>query len=175
VKRARVVVRAPELADAAEFTRAMKASRRYHGGYISMPTTEEAFAAYVRRNESDSRAMFLACRREDGAIVGFLNISEIIRGGLQQGFIGYGGVAEYGGQGYMGEAMQLVLAHAFGPLRLHRLEANIQPGNEASIALARRAGFVKEGFSERYLKIGGRWRDHERWAINAELWRARRR
>jgi ribosomal-protein-alanine N-acetyltransferase len=110
----------------------MKASRRYHRGYISMPTTEEAFAAYVRRNDSDSRAMFLACRREDGAIVGFINVSEIIRGGLQQAFIGYGGVAEYAGQGYMSEAMELVLAHAFGPLRLHRLEANIQPGNEPS-------------------------------------------
>jgi ribosomal-protein-alanine N-acetyltransferase len=169
----RVLVRPPEPADAAEFTAAMKASRRHHGSYITMPTTQAAFEAYVRRNESDSRAMFLACRREDGAIVGFLNISEIIRGGLQQGFIGYGGVAAFAGQGYMSEGLQLVLAQAFGPLKLHRLEANIQPGNEPSIALARRAGFVKEGFSERYLKIGGRWRDHERWAIHAELWHAR--
>jgi [ribosomal protein S5]-alanine N-acetyltransferase len=170
----RVLVRAPEPADAAEFTAAMRASRRHHGGYISMPTTQEAFAAYVRRNESESRAMFFACRREDGAIVGFLNVSEIIRGSLEQGFIGYGGVAAFAGQGYMGEAMGLVLAQAFGPLRLHRLEANIQPGNVASIALARRAGFVKEGFSERYLKVGGHWRDHERWAITAERWEAGR-
>jgi [ribosomal protein S5]-alanine N-acetyltransferase len=69
--------------------------------------------------------------------------------------------------------MQLVLRHAFVELRLHRLEANIQPGNTASIALARRCGFEREGFSARYLKIGGRWRDHERWAIRAEQWRAR--
>jgi [ribosomal protein S5]-alanine N-acetyltransferase len=68
--------------------------------------------------------------------------------------------------------MELLLAHAFTDLGLHRVEANIQPGNQRSIALVRRAGFVKEGFSEAYLKIGGEWRDHERWAIRVEQWRA---
>ena len=57
---------------------------------------------------------------------------------------------------------------AFSKLGLHRLEANIQPENTASIALAKRVGFQKEGFSPRYLKIRGRWRDHERWAIVAD-------
>jgi ribosomal-protein-alanine N-acetyltransferase len=79
----------------------------------------------------------------------------------------------YAGQGYMREAIELVLREAFLNLRLHRIEANIQPGNHASIALARGAGFSREGFSPRYLKIGGRWRDHERWAILAEDWRNR--
>ncbi len=71
----------------------------------------------------------------------------------------------------MREGIELVLRHAFVTLRLHRVEANIQPGNKASIALAQGAGFRREGFSPRYLKIGGRWRDHERWAILAEEWR----
>jgi ribosomal-protein-alanine N-acetyltransferase len=66
-----------------------------------------------------------------------------------------------------------VLRNAFLNLRLHRVEANIQPDNHPSIALAKGAGFHREGFSPRYLKIGGRWRDHERWAILAEDWRAR--
>jgi ribosomal-protein-alanine N-acetyltransferase len=73
----------------------------------------------------------------------------------------------------MSEGIQLVLRHSFGALGLHRLEANIQPGNEPSIALARGAGFRLEGFSPRYLKIDGKWRDHERWAILAEEWVAR--
>ena len=68
-----------------------------------------------------------------------------------------------------------MLRHAFDTLRLHRLEANIQPSNQASIALVRRAGFTREGFSRRYPKINGRWRDHERWAILREDWLARRR
>jgi len=75
----------------------------------------------------------------------------------------------------MTEALALVLREAFGPLRLHRVEANIQPGNRASIGLVRRAGFRREGLSRRYLKIGGRWRDHERWALTVEDWRRRRR
>jgi ribosomal-protein-alanine N-acetyltransferase len=75
----------------------------------------------------------------------------------------------------MTEGLQLVLRRAFTEFGLHRLEANIQPGNSASIALVRRCGFVHEGFSERYLKIGGRWRDHERWAIRADQWRAHNR
>jgi ribosomal-protein-alanine N-acetyltransferase len=48
----------------------------------------------------------------------------------------------------------------------------VQPGNAPSIALVERCGFVREGFSERYLKIGGRWRDHVRFAIRADQWQS---
>ena len=82
--------------------------------------------------------------------------------------LGYGAMAGHEGRGLMSEAMQLVLREAFGPMELHRIEANIQPGNDRSIALAKGAGFRLEGFSPRYLKIDGKWRDHERWAILAE-------
>jgi len=68
----------------------------------------------------------------------------------------------------MREALVAVLRLAFGPLRLHRVEANIQPRNRASIDLVRSLGFRREGYSRRYLKIGGRWRDHERWALLVE-------
>ena len=89
--------------------------------------------------------------------------------------MGYYVGAAFAGQGYLTEALRLALRHAFGRLKLQRVEANIQPDNTASIRLVKRAGFTREGFLRRYLKEGGRWRDHERWAIVREDWRDGRR
>jgi ribosomal-protein-alanine N-acetyltransferase len=152
----------------------MRASRRLHRPWLTPPVTPAAFDALLRRAAEESFVSLLARRHPDDALIGYFNISNIIRGALQSAFLGYGAVAAYAGNGYMTEGLDLVLAHAFTRLGLHRLEVNIQPGNAASIALARRCGFEREGFSPRYLKIGGRWRDHERWAILAEEWRDRR-
>jgi ribosomal-protein-alanine N-acetyltransferase len=168
---ARVVLRTPTADDQDEFVGAMRASRTAHRPWLYMPETPEAYQTYLAKVDDPRAAPFFACRKEDGAIVGFLNISEIVRGNFRGGFLGYGAVSRFAGQGYMSEAMQLVLREAFTRLDLHRLEANIQPDNARSIALAKRAGFKLEGFSPRYLKIGGRWRDHERWAILKETWR----
>jgi ribosomal-protein-alanine N-acetyltransferase len=170
----RVLIRHPQMADQDAFIAAMRESRELHGRWVAMAATPSAYATYIQRSEEPGRAFFLACRIGDGAIVGFLNLGEIIRGSLQQAFLGYGGTTQGAGQGYMTEAMHLVLRHAFTELRLHRIEANIQPGNLRSIALARRCGFELEGFSPKYLKINGRWRDHERWAIREDRWRATR-
>ena len=70
--------------------------------------------------------------------------------------------------------MELLLREAFIDARPAPARGEHPAGQRASIALAKRAGFELEGFSPRYLKIGGRWRDHERWAIRAETWRAHR-
>jgi len=167
-----VSLRPPSPEDAQEFVARMRASRKLHRPWISMPQSMEEYAAYLERSRKETNAFYLAHRREDDAIVGFLNISEIVRGKLQSGFLGYGAVAQFAGGGYLTEAMRFLLREAFTTLRLHRLEVNIQPGNLGSIALAERCGFQYEGFSPRYLKIGGRWRDHERWAMTREGWRA---
>ena len=129
----------------------------------------------LARHAGEDFVSLLARRRDGDALVGYFNIGNIVRGPFQSAFLGYAAFAGQTGQGYMTEALELTLRYAFGALKLHRLEANIQPGNAASIALARRCGFVREGFSERYLKVNGRWRDHERWAIRAEQWRDRAR
>ena len=170
----RVQLSSPSLADEQEFLAAMNASRSLHRPWLYPPLTREAYRTYLGRLD-ERKVGFLARRGSGGEIVGWLNVSEIVRGGFQNAYLGYGGIAEFAGQGYMREALELVLREAFVGLALHRLEANIQPGNAGSIALASRAGFVREGLSERYLKVGGRWRDHERWALRAESWRPRRR
>ena len=170
----RVLLRSPTSADREGFLAAMRSSRGLHRPWLLAPTTPAGFDRLLARVDDERFEPLLACRRADGAIVGFFNIGEIVRGPLQSAYVGYGAAAEHAGRGYMTEGMALLLARAFNQLRLHRLEANIQPANSASIALVRRCGFVYEGFSERYLKVGGRWCDHERWAIRAEQWRARR-
>ena len=103
--------------------------------------------------------------------MGVINVNEIVRGHFRSAYLGYYAFVSLAGRGYMSEGLALALRWAFGELRLHRVEANIQPANEASRALVRRLGFRREGFSRRYLKITGRWRDHERWALLAEDWR----
>jgi len=117
---------------------------------------------------SDSHRGFLVVLRQSGDIVGAILLNNIIRGSLQGAFLGYYAFVSHAGKGLMREGMRLVLKHAFQKLKLHRLEANIQPKNHASIELMRSCGFVREGFSRRYLKVNGRWKDHERWAILAE-------
>ncbi len=103
-----------------------------------------------------------------------VNISQVVRGPFRSAYLGYYAFAPHQGRGYMTAGLAAVVNTSFRKLRLHRLEANIQPGNKASLALVKRLGFRKEGYSERYLKIGGRWRDHERWAITIERWKALR-
>jgi ribosomal-protein-alanine N-acetyltransferase len=137
---------------------------------IAAPRTAVEFDAYLARSRREDHESLLVFRREDDALVGVIDLSRIARGNFQSAYLGYRIGAPYARQGTMTEALALAVRHAFRTLRLHRLEANIQPENEASIRLVRRLGFVREGFSRRYLKIGGRWRDHERWALLRQDW-----
>jgi ribosomal-protein-alanine N-acetyltransferase len=152
---------------------AMRRSQPFHRPWIYPPITDAEYDRWLERQATDEFEGFLILRRSDDMLVGVCNLSQIIRGNLQGAFMGFGAVAEFAGRGYMRAGIGMVLDQAFGRLRLHRVETNIQPANRASVALVSGLGFVREGFSERYLKVGGRWRDHERWAIRAESWRAR--
>ncbi len=114
----------------------------------------------------------LVCRTEDDAILGFFNLSQILQGHVRSAYLGYAIGKRYAGKGYMREAIGLVLKIAFQTLELDLVEANIQPGNRASIALAAGAGFVRDEAPPRYLKIAGQWRDHDRWVLTASRWRS---
>ncbi|MEU9582080.1 GNAT family N-acetyltransferase [Streptomyces werraensis] len=157
--------------DAAEFTARARESKDLHHPWLFPPDTPAAYAAYAQRLiEDPAKAGFLVCEKEaGGALAGFVNINNIVEGGFLCGALGYGAFAHAAGRGLMREALDLVVQYAFGPMRLHRLEINVQPGNTASIALARACGFRKEGFSPKMLHIDGAWRDHERWALTTEM------
>jgi ribosomal-protein-alanine N-acetyltransferase len=163
----RVYLRRPRIGDAREFLALMQASRRLHRPWVQPPSDRKAFAAYVE-HVSARGVSSLICLREDHAIVGVANLSEIVRGVFLSSYLGFYGSAPYLGQGLMREGVGLLLKHAFQDLKLHRVEANVQPANIRSLALIKALGFRKEGYSPRYLKICGRWRDHERWARLAE-------
>jgi [ribosomal protein S5]-alanine N-acetyltransferase len=169
----KVLLRRPTVHDLKEFISLNRASIRLHRALVSPPVEPAAFHDFLKRSRRDDCECFLICRTEGDAIVGTINLSQIFRGGFQNAYLGYYVGESYAGRGYMTEALRLMLRYAFVELKLHRVEANIQPENVASIALVRRAGFVLEGYSRRYLKICGRWRDHQRWALIAEDWRAK--
>ncbi|MEU8173408.1 GNAT family N-acetyltransferase [Microbispora hainanensis] len=168
--RPRVTLRRITAQDEHEFIELARASADLHHPWMSLPTTSGEFRAYLARfDDPRSAEGLLVCVRQTGEIAGNININSIIRGRFQCGSLGYAAFAPSAGQGYMSEGLGLVLRHAFEELRLHRLEANVQPGNHASRRLLERHGFRREGYSPEMLFIDGAWRDHERWAITSTM------
>jgi ribosomal-protein-alanine N-acetyltransferase len=155
-----------------EFLDAARKSKRLHGQWTSAPRTPSEFDVYLKRIRRKTHLGYWVVteRRE---LAGVINISEIVRGNFCSGYLGYYAFAPHNGRGYMRQGLAAVLMDAFNNQGLHRLEANIQPGNKSSRTLVEGLGFRLEGFSPRYLKIAGRWRDHERFAITADEWRRR--
>jgi [ribosomal protein S5]-alanine N-acetyltransferase len=170
----KITLAAPSAQRRADFLAAAARSRRLHGRWTSPPRTAKEFGEYVKRFSSPTNIGHWILTAA-GELAGVVNISEIVRGRFQSGYLGYYGFAPHDGRGYMTEGLRAVISKAFRKLGLHRLEANIQPGNGNSRRLVQRLGFNMEGLSPRYLKIAGQWRDHERWAITAEDWAKSRR
>jgi [ribosomal protein S5]-alanine N-acetyltransferase len=165
---ARVRLRILRRDDRDAFLELARESRALHRPWTYPPERPEQFDELYSRSRRDDFVCLVADLVDGGGIAGVFTVSQIFRGALQSAYLGYYAHGRHAGHGYMREALEQVLDHAFGPLALHRIEVNIQPGNAASIALARGAGFRLEGFSPRYLLIGGQWRDHERYALTAE-------
>lgn len=160
----------PTPACAEDFLAMTKASEEFHRPWVFPATDGRRYRGYLDRLADGRSFGFFIGRREDDALVGVVNVNDIIYGGLRSASLGYYIGADYARRGYMSEALALVLDRAFTELKLHRIEANIQPHNVASIGLVQRLGFRKEGFSPAFLQIDGVWRDHERWAMLADEW-----
>ncbi len=169
-----VSLEVPSLSRAREFLAAVERSRTLHGRWVAAPDTRAALRTYIERTHDGSYHGHFVINAEQ-QLAGVINIGEIVRGALQSGYLGYYAFAPHAGQGLMRKALPQVVSRALRDYGLHRLEANIQPDNEISRRLVTALGFRLEGYSPRYLKIRGRWRDHERWAITTESWRARSR
>src|SRR5687768_10531165 len=130
----RIFLRTPKIRDLEEFIALNRASVRLHRNLVSPPKQAEDFIAYLKKCRQASSVCFLIHRLEERAIIGSINLSQISRGGFQSAYLGYFVGEPYSKRGYMTEAMELMLRHAFERLRLHRIEANVQPENSPSLA-----------------------------------------
>jgi [ribosomal protein S5]-alanine N-acetyltransferase len=165
----RVSLRELTEADEEEFLRAARASVSLHHPWYATATTSEEFRAYLIRLSRDTTEGRVVCVRDGGALAGLVTVDTIVRGRFQSASISYAAFAPAAGRGYLAEGVRLMLRYAFQDLRLHRVEASIQPGNQASLRLVERLGFRREGYSPDMLFIDGAWRDHVRWAITREM------
>jgi ribosomal-protein-alanine N-acetyltransferase len=164
--------------DRSEFLALYRASRAFLAPWeprVKDPTGRLRFLRLLEGLEAGTHHRLLLCRREDGRLLGCLGVSNVVRGVFQNATLGYWIGEEHRRRGYMREALAAALTFVFRRLRLHRVEINFMPSNRGSRALARGAGFSREGRSRRMLRIAGRWEDMERWALLAEDWRAQAR
>lgn len=166
----RVFVRKPTAEDCQELLALRQRSKAFHFPWVFLSSDQQECKDYIDRCDNQDFEGLMICHAITNSIIGVVNISQICHGLFQSAYLGYYIDVDFASQGLMSEGLRLAIDYAFGPIGLHRVEANIQPGNIASINLVKRLGFTKEGFSRRYLKINGDWRDHERWALTVEDW-----
>ena len=170
----KVLLESPSTRDAEELIAAVRGGAAdCTGGVTNAPSTRKEYKDFLLRSRTSSRISRFV-RTGDGELAGVVNVSEIVLGSFCSAHLSYYAFEPHQRRGYMHAGVAAMIQLAFRDHGLHRLEANIQPDNAPSIALVRGLGFELEGYSRRYLKIAGRWRDHERWAIRSETWRVRR-
>ena len=166
----RVGLRGLRAEDQSLFLGATQLSRTLHHPWIQPPLNPVEFSHLLEKCKDANFLALIVIDLLTQDCVGMVHLSQIFRGAFQNAYLSYWASQPFVGQGYMKEAIRLTIHLSFGMHGLHRIESNMQPQNFASIGLVRSCGFVKEGFSEKYLQILGEWKDHERWAIHKEIW-----
>lgn len=170
----RVVLRPPQLGDWQAWAELRAASREFLTPWEpSWPHDALTRAAFRRRVRAYDRewqqgtgySFLVFSRDEEATLLGGVTLTNLRRGVAQSVSLGYWIGQAHARQGFMTEALEAVLAFCFDDLGLHRIEAACLPGNVASAGLLRKLGFRSEGHAREYLRINGRWQDHELFAM----------
>ncbi len=118
-------------------------------------------ASYNRMIEQGTGYPFHIFAGADLRLVGACNITQVQKAPALSASLGYWVGEEFTRQGYTRAAIRAALKFCFDDLGLHRVEAAVQASNTPSINLLNDVGFQHEGTARAFLKINGRWRDHE--------------
>lgn len=173
LKGPRITLRLPEPNDHREWASLRQTSRAFLEPWEPRWSPDElersAWRQRIRRYREDFEqglaVAFFIFESRSGKLIGGITIGNIRHGVSQSGQIGYWIGERYAGQGYMLEAVKLVIHFAFETLRLHRIEAACIPDNARSVRVLEKAGFQREGLLRSYLRINGSWQDHYLYAL----------
>ena len=141
-----VGIRRPTSADCQELLALVESSHSLHRPWVDPPSTPQRYETYLRTRQGPGDDGFFICDSRSGCIVGVVNLNCIVRGFFHSAYLGYYAGAAFARQGYMSDGLKLVSRFSFTEMGLHRLEANIQPENVASIALRANVVFARKGF-----------------------------
>lgn len=174
-----LVLRAPQMSDYERWSKLREQSRAFLTPWEPIwpadDLTRAGFRRRLRRYTEDildDRAYpFLIFREQDGVLVGAITLANVRRGIVQSGTIGYWVGEGFAGQGYMTQALRVLLPTLFGELRLHRVEAACILTNIPSMRVLEKCGFAREGIARRYLCINGVWQDHYLYGLLSEDFR----
>lgn len=169
--------------DLEPYRRAVEGSRARLAAWN--PVDPSDLERHLRFQSSGHRTLIVhALEPDDGAghdIVGRVNVTNVIRGRALSATLGYDAYDPYAGRGLFAEGLRLVVDLALAPeprgMGLHRVEANVQPGNTRSAGLLRSLGFRRRGAWPSYLWLpdgsgGHAWRDHVAYGVTAPEWPA---
>jgi len=173
VKGEKVYVRFLRSSDAAEKLKLEIENRGFFEAYAmtrypdfyTLPLQRELIEIYAEQKEDDQAYSFGIFENETDRLVGTISLVQVMRGPLQSAVLGYALDQKHNNKGYTTEAVELVVGYAFRKLALHRIEAGVMPGNDASIRVLEKAGFHKEGIALQNVQINGEWQDHQVLAI----------